>query len=160
MTDSRLPPPARFFELMLVDDSFGDAMLAQEAFATTLRQVHLSIAVSGEEALARLGLKSPKVDGPRPDLILLDLGLPQMDGRAVLRAIKADPGLRTIPVIVMSGSDAAIDVDECYRLGANSYIVKPMYFERLEEIVAAIGAFWFDAAALPLHTSSGQAHAA
>ena len=150
----------RPMELLLVEDSFGDAMLAQEAFTATQALTHLSIAGDGEEALKKLRREDPYADWPRPDLILLDLNLPRMDGRSVLTDIKTDPALRTIPVIVMTGSSAVADVHDSYALGANGYIVKPIYFEHLEEIAAAIDRFWFGVAALPSRTPPGQADVA
>ena len=86
---------------------------------------------------------------PRPDLILLDLNLPRMDGREVLRAVKADPELKLIPVVVLTSSRADIDIVKSYELNANSYIVKPVDFSRLEEIVASLESFWFTVVVLP-----------
>jgi CheY-like chemotaxis protein len=151
--------------VLLVEDSFGDAMLAREAFDAAPMLVNLSVAVSGEEALAWLAPQPPNSDypiacRPEPDLILLDLSLPQMDGKAVLKAIKANPETRAIPVIVLTGSSADHDVQDCYVHGANSYIVKPLHFERLQEIVKAIECFWFDAASSPPRVSMGSSHAA
>ena len=140
---------SRLWELMLVEDSFGDALLAQEAFCAAPWPVKLSIVSDGEEALSKLRQEPPHEQQPRPDLILLDLNLPRTSGRDVLRAIKADPALCTIPLIVMTGSNGEDDVNDSYRLGANGYIVKPLHFERLEEICVAIAQFWFGAAALP-----------
>lgn len=145
---------------MLVEDSFGDAMLAQEAFDAAQSPVNLSIVSDGEEALCKLRREAPHIQWPRPELILLDLNLPRMDGHAVLTAIKADPQLQTIPVIVMTGANSVADIDDCYRLGANSCIIKPMQFERLEEIVAAVEQFWFGVASLPSCASIRRQHAA
>jgi two-component system response regulator len=87
---------------------------------------------------------------PRPDVILLDLNLPRMDGREVLQAIKSDPNLQRIPVIVLTSSKADIDILKSYELNANGYIVKPVTFERLQEIVASIESFWFTVVVLPM----------
>jgi CheY-like chemotaxis protein len=144
---TRESSPRAPVELLLVEDSFGDAALAREAFAGAKLANHLLIAADGEEALRALNA----MDRPRPDLILLDLNLPRMSGLEVLKAIKASPSLREIPVVVLTGSDASADVRESYALGANAYIVKPVHFERLEEIVTALERFWFDIAALPTH---------
>jgi CheY-like chemotaxis protein len=138
-------------ELLLVEDNFGDAMLAQEAFASARVANHMSVATDGEEALRNLRAD----DRPRPDLILLDLNLPRMSGLAVLQAIKQDPSLCEIPVVVLTGSSAAADVCESYAHGANAYIVKPIHFEGLEEIVTALERFWFDVAALPSQRPAG-----
>jgi CheY-like chemotaxis protein len=137
--------PTLPIELLLVEDSFGDAALAQEAFAGARIANNVSIAADGEEALHKLHAG----DRRRPDLILLDLNLPRMSGLAVLQAIRKDPTLCEIPVVVLTGSNAAADVSESYAHGANAYIVKPIHFEGLEEIVAALERFWFDVAALP-----------
>jgi CheY-like chemotaxis protein len=162
MTNQSNTAQTRFVELLLVEDSFGDAVLAAEAFAALNTPLHLSIAGDGEDALRRLRREGAYRNHPRPDLVLLDLNLPRMSGREVLQAIKTCPDLRSVPVVVMTGSDAAVDIDESYGLGANGYIVKPMHFERLEEIVAGIERFWFGVAALPSRTfvEKGQANVA
>jgi len=147
LTDESMTAP---IELLLIEDSFGDVALAQEAFAGARIANHMSIATDGEEALRKLHVD----DRPRPDLILLDLNLPRMSGLEVLRAIRNDPSLRGIPVVVLTGSSAADDVRESYANGANAYIVKPIHFEGLEEIVTALERFWFDVAALPSHRPS------
>jgi CheY-like chemotaxis protein len=151
---------SRLRDLLLVEDSFGDAILAEEAFAATQPAVRLSIATDGEEALSKLRLEHPFQNAPRPELVLLDLNLPRMGGRAVLEAIRTDPKLNLLPVIVMTASDAAADIHDSYALGANGYIVKPMHFEGLLEIAAAIRQFWFGVAALPPATNRGESNAA
>jgi two-component system, chemotaxis family, response regulator Rcp1 len=92
--------------------------------------------------------EGPYADQVTPDVVLLDLNLPRMDGREVLQAIKNDPKLQRIPVIVMTSSKAEIDIVKTYDLGANGYIVKPVTFERLQEIVASIETFWFSVVVL------------
>jgi CheY-like chemotaxis protein len=160
MSDSGLDARRRAAEVLLVDDSFGCVLLAEEAFGAVRTPVRLSVAGNGEEALSMLRREGEHRDQPRPDLMLLDRNLPRMDGRTLLRAIKNDPDLRTIPVIVMTGSDAAADIDDSYALGANAYIVKPSSYEHLAEVVAAVASFWFQAAALPSRAAPGKAHAA
>jgi CheY-like chemotaxis protein len=160
MSDRHGIDEPRMVELLLVEDSFGDAMLAREAFAASPTSISLSIAVSGEEAMERLANGPHNSEHQRPDLILLDLSLPKMDGKAVLKAIKGNPDTRAIPVIMLTGSSAECDVRECYFHGANGYLVKPMQFERLQEIVAAIETFWLDAALLPAQPAKGTPHAA
>ncbi len=160
MTRSSDSGNARRLALLLVEDSFGDAMLAEEAFSAAGGAICLTIAADGEEALCRLRQTPPYDVCPRPDLVMLDLNLPRMSGQAVLQEIKADPSLRSIPVIVMTGSSAAIDIDESYALGATAYIVKPAHFEHLEEVVAAIERFWCGIASLPSPQAAVGAHAA
>jgi chemotaxis family two-component system response regulator Rcp1 len=130
-------------ELLLVEDNYGDVLLAREAFRSAKIRNNLTVARDGEEALRILRREGVQAAKPRPDLILLDLNLPRLDGREVLQAIKADPDLRLIPVIVMTSSKAEADVLKGYQLSASGYVVKPVDFERLQEIVASLEAFWF-----------------
>lgn len=136
-------------ELLLVDDNYGDVLLAREAFRAAKIHNNLTVAGDGEEAMSILRRQGPYARHARPDLILLDLNLPRMDGREVLRAIKDDPDLQRTPVVVLTSSKAEIDVVESYELKANSYIVKPVNFDRLTEIVAALESFWFTVVVLP-----------
>jgi len=130
--------------ILLVEDNQADALLIQEA----LRQVTTDHVVDhvddGERALAHL-----RGGGARPDLVLLDLNLPRKDGREVLAEVKADPGLASIPVIVLTTSTAPPDVAFAYAHHANSYVRKPLGMDRLVEAAAAIRDFWFTTATLP-----------
>jgi CheY-like chemotaxis protein len=143
MPDLTLEARGRSAELLLVEDNYGDVLLTSEAFRSAKIGNNLAVAGDGEEALAMLRREGAFADQPRPDLILLDLNLPRMDGREVLRAIKSDPALQRIPVIVLTSSKADIDILKSYELQANGYIVKPVTFERLQEIVASLESFWF-----------------
>ena len=145
-------------ELLLVDDNYGDVLLAREAFGAAKLHNNLTVAGDGEEAMSILRRRGPYTRHARPDLILLDLNLPRMGGREVLRAIKDDPDLQRIPVVVLTSSKAEIDVVESYELKANSYIVKPVNFDRLTEIVASLKSFWFTVVVLP-PPLAGSAHA-
>ena len=136
-------------ELLLVEDNYGDVLLTREAFLSGSLSNNLAVAGDGEVALAMLRREGPHAGQPRPDLILLDLNLPRMDGREVLQALKSDPDLQRIPVIVLTSSKAEIDILKSYQLNANGYIVKPVTFERLQEIVASIQSFWFTVVVLP-----------
>ena len=147
-------------ELLLVEDNYGDVLLAREAFKSAKIRNNLTVAGDGEEALSVLRREGSHADKPRPDLILLDLNLPRMDGREVLQAIKADPGLQAIPVIIMTSSKAEADVLQSYQLSANGYIVKPVDFERLQQIVASLESFWFTVVVLSPSEAVKQAHAA
>ncbi|GAB4534387.1 MAG: response regulator [Haliangiales bacterium] len=109
----------------------------------------LHVVRDGVEALAFLHRESPYEDAVRPDLIFLDLHLPKLDGRRVLSAIKADPALMTIPVVVLSSSVAPRDIGQLYSIGANSYVTKPVGLERFIQAVQTIEQFWFVAVELP-----------
>jgi chemotaxis family two-component system response regulator Rcp1 len=130
--------------ILLVEDNPADVRLMREAFAEQGTSVELVIAGDGEEAM-RL-LQDPV---NRPDLILLDLNLPRKDGREVLAEIKADAGLRIIPVLVLTSSEAERDVEHSYALHANVYLRKPLSYTELQAIVAAIDTFWLTVARLP-----------
>jgi CheY-like chemotaxis protein len=130
--------------LLLVEDSTADAILIREALRRVDVEHDIEIATDGVEALARL-----RSGGPRPDLVLLDLNLPRMDGRAVLAEIKSDEDLRTIPVIVLTTSGAPSDVAFAYAHHANSFVRKPLGLDRLVEAAQAIRDFWLRTATLP-----------
>jgi CheY-like chemotaxis protein len=146
LTFASLGRPA---ELLLIEDNHGDALLTREAFRATKVANRLSIASGGEEAMSMLRRQGPHADQARPDLILLDLTLPRMDGRDVLEAIKGEVGLRSIPVIMLTGSQADTDICKSYELHANGYIVKPVDFDRLQQIVTSIESFWLNLVVLP-----------
>jgi chemotaxis family two-component system response regulator Rcp1 len=149
MADLTVESRRRPAELLLIEDNHGDALLTREAFRNAKIANRLSVARDGEEAMSMLGRQGHHADQPRPDLILLDLSLPRMDGREVLEAIKSDPGLRSIPVIMLTGSQADIDICKSYELRANGYIVKPVNFDRLQKVVNSIESFWLNLAVLP-----------
>lgn len=136
-------------ELLLVEDNYGDVVLAREAFRNAKISNNVVVASDGEKAMSLLRREGEHADRPLPDLILLDLNLPRMDGREVLQAIKSDPELRRIPVIVLTSSSADIDIHRSYDLNANGYIVKPVDFDQLKEIVSRLEAFWFSIVSLP-----------
>jgi chemotaxis family two-component system response regulator Rcp1 len=148
MLDLTVEARGRPAELLLIEDNYGDVLLTSEAFRGAKLSNNLAVAGDGEQALAMLQRKGAYAEQPTPDLILLDLNLPRMDGREVLQAIKGDPDLQRIPVIVLTSSKADIDILKSYELRANGYIVKPVTFERLQEIVASIESFWFSVVVL------------
>jgi CheY-like chemotaxis protein len=148
--------PAR---LLLVEDNYADVLLTREAFRTAKVANALDVAADGEEALSMLRLEGRHARRPRPDLILLDLNLPRMDGREMLDALRADHELQGIPVIVTAGSKADIDALKASDLQANGYIVKPIDFDRLQEVVAALDSLWFTVVVLPRTQTIGPAHA-
>lgn len=143
------PRRHRCIEILLVEDNLGDILLTREAFRKSKLANHVTVAEDGEQALAMLRRQEAFKDQPRPDLILLDLNLPKVDGGEVLQQIKADPRLRDIPVVILSGSHAQMEVARSYALHANAHIVKPVNFQRLQEIIATIEDFWFMVVALP-----------
>jgi len=147
-------------ELLLVEDNYGDVLLTRQAFLNARVNNNLTVAGDGEAAMAMLRREPPFANQARPDVILLDLNLPRMDGREVLQAIKTDPNLQRIPVIILTSSKADIDILKSYELNANGYIVKPVTFERLQEVVAAIESFWFTVVVLPTAPAIEQTRAA
>jgi two-component system, chemotaxis family, response regulator Rcp1 len=130
--------------ILVVDDSRADVRLLREAVREEAINAELHAVEDGERALAHL-----RGGGERPDLILLDLNLPRRDGREVLEAIKSDPDLKSIPVIVLSTSAAPRDIADCYALHANAYLVKPMGLDEFATLVRAFDAFWLHSARLP-----------
>lgn len=136
-------------EVLLVEDSPGDVRLTREAFCDANPQVRLHVAVDGVEAMAFLRNQPPYADAPRPDLILLDLNLPRKDGREVLAEIKTDPGLKSIPAVILTTSDSEQDIVKSYQLQANVYLTKPVRLEDFEKLVWRINDFWLTAAKLP-----------
>src|ERR1700723_3803924 len=108
-------------EVLLVEDSPGDVRLTQEAFREYSKPIRLHLAADGIEAMAFLRREGIHANAPRPDLILLDLNLPKMDGREVLAHIKEDGNLKTIPTVILTTSDAQADIVKSYQLQANCY---------------------------------------
>jgi two-component system, chemotaxis family, response regulator Rcp1 len=136
-------------EVLLVEDSPGDVRLTQEAFRDSGKPVRLHLAADGVEAMAFLRNEGTYADAPRPDLILLDLNLPKMDGREVLKEIKRDRNLATIPTIILTTSDDEADVLISYQLQANCYLRKPAHWDAFDNLVRGINAFWLTRAKLP-----------
>jgi two-component system, chemotaxis family, response regulator Rcp1 len=136
-------------EVLLVDDSPGDIRLMQEAFRDANSEIQLHVARDGHEAMAFLRRSGIHLDAPRPDLILLDLNLPRMDGREVLAQIKNDAGLRAIPTVILTTSDAEADIVKSYQLQANCYLRKPVELEKFESLVKSINEFWLTTVKLP-----------
>jgi CheY-like chemotaxis protein len=136
-------------EVLLVEDSPGDVRLTQEAFRDANPTVHLNVAIDGVDAVAFLRRKGAHADAPRPDLILLDLNLPKMDGREVLAHIKEDDSLKLIPTVILTTSDAEADIVKSYQLQANCYLTKPVQLEEFEVLVKSINDFWLKRVKLP-----------
>jgi len=136
-------------EILLVEDHLGDVRLIEESFRNSKRSIHLHVAYDGVEAIGFLKREGPYADAPRPDIILLDLNLPRMDGREVLARIKDDVNLNTIPTVVLTTSDAEIDVARAYELHASSYISKPVSLEAFESVMRGFNDFWLTKIKLP-----------
>jgi len=133
----------------LVDDNPGDVDLAREALSDGKIVNNLSVTQDGIEALAFLRKEAPFANAPHPDIILLDLNLPKMDGRQVLAEIKADPILRLIPVVVLTTSQSELDIVKSYSLHANCYITKPVDLHQFVDVIKSIENFWFSIVTLP-----------
>ena len=136
-------------EVLLVEDDPGDVLMTQEAFADYKIANRLTVVTDGESAMAYIRREGEYADARRPDLVLLDLNLPRMDGREVLAALKADPDLRTIPVVVLTTSDAEEDIMRSYDLYANAYVTKPVDFDRFISVVRKIDDFFVSVVRLP-----------
>ena len=136
-------------EVLLVEDSPGDVRLTQEAFRDANPSIRLHEATDGVEAMTFLRREGIHANAPRPDLILLDLNLPKMDGREVLAHIKADDTLKTIPTVILTTSDAEADIVKSYQLQANCYLSKPVQLDVFESLVGSINDFWLNKVKLP-----------
>jgi two-component system, chemotaxis family, response regulator Rcp1 len=136
-------------EVLLVEDSPGDVRLTQEAFRDANPSIRLHLATDGVEAMAFLKHEGIHARAPRPDLILLDLNLPKMDGREVLAHIKDDASLKTIPTVILTTSDAEADIVKSYQLQANCYLSKPVQLDAFESLVGSINDFWLTKVKLP-----------
>jgi two-component system, chemotaxis family, response regulator Rcp1 len=136
-------------EVLLIEDSPGDVRLTKEAFRVANPSIHLHVAFDGVEAMSFLHREGIHLRAPRPDLILLDLNLPKMDGREVLARIKEDAELKTIPTVILTTSDAEVDIAKSYFLQANCYLNKPVQLDAFESLVKSINDFWLKEVKLP-----------
>lgn len=137
--------------VLLIEDDPGDVLITREAFAENKVRNQLSVVNDGVKALQFLRRQGDYARAPRPDLILLDLNLPRMDGHEVLANIKSDSDLQRIPVVVLTTSDAEEDVLRSYDLHANAYVTKPVDFERFLGVVRQIDDFFVTVVKLPSH---------
>ena len=138
--------------ILMADDDADDRLLAKDALAECRLANELHFVENGEELLDYLHRRGKYVNlanAPRPGLILLDLNMPKKDGRESLKEIKDDPRLRTIPVVVLTTSNADTDISRIYELGANSFITKPVSFDSLVEVMKILGQYWFEIVELP-----------
>ena len=135
--------------VLLVEDSRGDVRLTQEAFRDVDASIPIDVVYDGAEAMDFLQREGAHTSAPRPDLILLDLNLPKMDGREVLARIKAAPLLRSIPTVILTTSQDKADIEKSYQLHANCYLIKPVQFDDFEQLVKSVNDFWLTKAQLP-----------
>jgi two-component system response regulator len=136
-------------QILLVEDNLGDIRLTEEALKDAKVHTLLSVARDGVEAMAFLRKTGKFTDAPTPDIILLDLNLPKMNGLEVLKEVKTDQALLQIPIVVITSSKAEEDVAKSYHLHANCYITKPIDFNQFMVVVQSIENFWFTIVRLP-----------
>ncbi len=136
-------------EILMVEDNPSDVRLTLEAFKDAKVLNNMSVASDGEDALKFLKREGRHKDSPRPDLILLDLNLPRMNGKEVLGEIKRDPDLKRIPVVVLTTSDNEQDIRRAYDLHVNAYVRKPVDLDQFIKIVEAVEDFWLSVVKLP-----------
>jgi chemotaxis family two-component system response regulator Rcp1 len=142
-------------EVLLVEDSPGDVRLTQEAFREANPSIHMHVASDGVEAMAFLRQQGVYARAPRPELILLDLNLPKMDGREVLAHIKEDASLKTIPTVILTTSEAEADIVKSYQLQANCFLSKPVQLDAFDALVKSINDFWLTKVKLPQQRQTG-----
>ncbi len=138
----------RIREILLVEDNVGEVRLMEEILKENSIHHNLHSVRNGQEALAFLRREEGYTNAPRPDLILLDLNLPKMEGRRLLKTLKEDPLLRRIPVMVLTASENPEDILHSYDLHANGYLIKPTDLEQFSQAMRAVIHFWFEVAAL------------
>jgi two-component system, response regulator len=144
--------------ILMADDDEDDILLTQKALRQGKLLNELFCVRDGEELLDYLfhrGAYTDAAKAPRPGIILLDLNMPRMDGREALKEIKANPDVHDIPVVVFTTSKAEEDIYRSYKLGVNSFITKPVTFDRLIEVMQMIGKYWFEIVTLPLEENKG-----
>jgi CheY-like chemotaxis protein len=139
----------RSLQILIVDDDDADALMIEEALDAASRDSSINRVADGREALDYLHREGPYADAHRPDLILLDLNMPRMDGRETLAAIKGDEELKAIPVVILTTSGAAPDIVSSYQHRANAYVTKPFGLDDFEATVRQIDRFYREVAILP-----------
>ena len=136
-------------DVLLVEDNPGDVRLTREAFREANMSIRLHVVSDGVEAMKFVRREAVHADAPRPDLILLDLNLPKMDGREVLARIKDDDDLKTIPTVILTTSGTQADILRSYQLHANAYVSKPLQLDAFQGLVSCINEFWLTKVMLP-----------
>ncbi|MHA7100583.1 response regulator receiver domain-containing protein [Roseivirga pacifica] len=140
------------FRILLVEDSLEDIVLTKLAFSKSNVPAEIDVVNDGEECLSFLRKEEPFTDAKVPDLILLDLNMPKLNGKQVLEVVKTDPELKHIPTVVLSTSKHKVDVEESYERFANSYLAKPIDFNEFLDLVKEIETFWLKIVKLPNST--------
>ena len=144
-----MPQDRKIIDVLLVEDDPGDVLMTREAFEDNKLRNRLTVVPDGVTAMEYLRKEGEHASAPTPDLVLLDLNLPRMDGREVLAALKEDPVLRAIPVVVLTTSEAEEDVVRSYSLHANAYVTKPVDFDAFIHVVRQIDDFFVEVVRLP-----------
>jgi two-component system, chemotaxis family, response regulator Rcp1 len=139
----------KIVDILVVEDNSGDALLIKEVLKSSKIYNSLNIVKDGAEAMDFLHRKGKFTDVPHPDLILLDLNLPKLDGREVLAEIKSDDKLKHIPVVIMTTSQEEEDIIKSYQLHANCYVTKPINLDQFIKVIESIEDFWFSLVKLP-----------
>jgi CheY-like chemotaxis protein len=142
-------------QVLLVEDNPGDVRLTREVLRDSKIHLFLHVVADGVDAMTFLRREGAHIDAPRPDLILLDLNLPKMDGREVLKQIKQDDGLKTIPTLILSTSEAEVDIGISYQLQANCYLNKPVDLDAFEGLVKSVSDFWLTKVKLARNARKG-----
>ena len=149
LPDQTLLPSLKVIRILMAEDNDMDVYLVRAAFEQGRLAVHLDVTENGVDALAFLRGEGPYVGAQRPDLVMLDINMPRMDGLSTLKAIREDPALRTLPVVMLTTSDAESDVLRSYENFANAYIVKPISMDSFFSVVRTFEQFWFSVVRLP-----------
>ncbi len=144
-----MPQNLKTIRILMAEDNDMDVFLVREAFDQGRLAVHLDVTENGVDALAYLRREGQYADRPRPDLVMLDINMPRLDGLSTLKAIREDPDLRTLPVIMLTTSDAETDVLRSYESFANAYIVKPISMDNFFSVIRTFEDFWFSVVRLP-----------
>lgn len=147
--DAVAPAPVR---ILVVDDDPGDVLMIEEALENSDVEKHIDVVGDGQEAMEFLRREGRHPTAPRPDMILLDLNMPRMDGRQVLSQVKSDEDLRTIPIVVLTTSNADTDILGSYTLQANAYVTKPIDLDDFNDVVRRIDEFFGRVVVLPKHS--------
>jgi len=146
-------------EVLLVEDNENDVELTRQGFKRTKLLLNLHHVKNGEECMAFLRKQGEYAEVPTPDLILLDLNMPKMNGREVLAQMLADESLMSIPVVILSTSEEGEEIMKLYKMRCSSYIVKPVDFEQFLRVVRSIADYWFTVVVLPTPDSAEKASA-
>ena len=142
-------PSLKSIRILMAEDNDMDVFLVREAFNQGRLSVYLDVVENGLDTLAYLRHEGQYQETQRPDLVMLDINMPRMDGLSALRAIRADPALRGIPVVMLTTSDAESDVLKSYESFANAYIVKPISMDNFFQVIKTFEDFWFSVVRLP-----------